>query len=75
MSELELALMVKERLLGGSPFLHISGLQLENLGPGEQTDKIREISQEVGSLTLSNAAADSDVWLLDSRTSPNTQLV
>lgn len=73
--EQELPSLVRQRLLDGDPYLHISGTGLESLALDEQIEKIRGISQGIGRLALSNADSTSDVWVLDSRTSPSARLI
>lgn len=74
-SEQELPHIVRERLIKGVPYLHVSGIDLEPLNSDERAERIHEICRSIGNLTLSNNEPASDIWSLDSRTSPSAQLV
>lgn len=73
--EHDLPSLVRESFLNDSSYLHISDTGLNYLDLDQQLAKIRSISQEIGHLTLSSADPQSDIWLLDSRTSPNAKLI
>lgn len=74
-SEEELPDLVRDGLRGKMSFLHISGTGIEYLPLSEQVERVRNISQRVGNLTLSTSESNSNVWLLDNNTSPNTQIM
>ena len=62
-------------LLAGQPYIHFQGLDLQAWDPSERDTYIRTSSQALGELTLSNGQPGSDLWVLDSSTSPKTSLV
>jgi len=74
-SQREMPDFVRENLTGHMSYVHLSGIDFADLEPTARNERIRSISSEIGSLTLSNGSPDSDIWPLDSKTSPNGQLV
>jgi alpha-ketoglutarate-dependent taurine dioxygenase len=63
---------IAEQFDGGALYVHIQGVPFSHLESGAQEAYIREASSFLGELSLSNTEATSDVWRLDSSSSPNS---
>jgi len=64
-----------DRALQETPYVHLMNVGVVDLDPTSRADRIRSISAHLGEVTLTNDDPRSNLWVLDSHTSPNAMLV
>jgi hypothetical protein len=71
----EVGLTVAEQFHQGADFIHVRGLPLAEMESTQQRDYIREASSRIGRLTLTAGIPDSELWELNTSTSPNANFI
>jgi alpha-ketoglutarate-dependent taurine dioxygenase len=66
---------IAEQFDSGALYVHLQGVPFSHLESGAQEAYIREASSFLGELSLSSTEATSDVWRLDSSSSPSSSRI
>jgi len=71
----EIGHLIAEQFAEGVPYVHLRDVPFTRLEAAEQTMYIRRASEMIGELSLSSGDPTSDVWRLDTVTSPSASRI